>query len=114
MKRFFPMDGRVISAFTRVFDALLPAHDERQTTADHFNVPWTKAELSFEPRPCITAMIATEMPAATRPYSTAVAPDWSFKKRFTRLVIAASTVHSLRSESRWCRCFPADPERDER
>jgi hypothetical protein len=30
---------------------------------------------SFEPRPCMTAMMATEMPAATRPYSTAVAPD---------------------------------------
>jgi len=23
----FPMDARVLSAFTRVFDALLPAHD---------------------------------------------------------------------------------------
>jgi hypothetical protein len=29
----FPMDARVISAFTRVFDALLPAHDESRTTA---------------------------------------------------------------------------------
>src|SRR5215211_4574315 len=28
MKRFFSMDARVISAFTRVFDALPPAHDE--------------------------------------------------------------------------------------
>jgi hypothetical protein len=27
-KILFPMDARVISAFTRVFDALLPAHDE--------------------------------------------------------------------------------------
>jgi len=26
------MDARVISAFTRVFDALLPAHDESKTT----------------------------------------------------------------------------------
>jgi hypothetical protein len=26
------MDARVISAFTRVFDALLPAHDELRTT----------------------------------------------------------------------------------
>jgi hypothetical protein len=25
------MDARVISAFTRVFDALLPAHDESRT-----------------------------------------------------------------------------------
>jgi hypothetical protein len=28
LKRFFSMDARVISAFTRVFDALLPAHDK--------------------------------------------------------------------------------------
>jgi hypothetical protein len=28
-----------------------------------------------------TAMIASEMPAAIRPYSMAVAPDSSFKKR---------------------------------
>jgi len=27
------MDARVISAFTRVFDALLPGHDESRTTA---------------------------------------------------------------------------------
>jgi hypothetical protein len=27
------MDARVISAFTRVFDALLPAHDDCRTTA---------------------------------------------------------------------------------
>jgi hypothetical protein len=31
MKR--SMDARVISAFTRVFDALLPAHDESRTNA---------------------------------------------------------------------------------
>jgi hypothetical protein len=29
----FSMDARVISAFTRVFDALLPARDESRTTA---------------------------------------------------------------------------------
>jgi hypothetical protein len=39
-----------------------------------------KVVFSFEPRPCMTAMIATEMPAAIRPYSMAVAPDWSFAK----------------------------------
>src|SRR5262249_41504168 len=37
-----------------------------------------KVVFSFEPRPCTTAMIATEMPAAMRPYSMAVAPDSSF------------------------------------
>src|SRR5271165_6853387 len=43
-----------------------------------------KVVFSFEPRPCTTAMIATEMPAALRPYSMAVAPDSSFTnfKRF--------------------------------
>src|SRR5688572_26072428 len=43
-----------------------------------------KVALSFEPMPCTTAMIATEMPAAMRPYSMAVAPDSSFTKRVTR------------------------------
>src|SRR5260221_4397056 len=42
---------------------------------NYLSAPCTKAELSFEPSPCMTAMMATEMPAATRPYSTAVAPD---------------------------------------
>jgi hypothetical protein len=28
------MDARAISAFTRVFNALLPAHDESRTTRD--------------------------------------------------------------------------------
>src|SRR5262252_6675573 len=60
----------------------------------YLNASWTKVALSFEPSPCTTAMIATEMPAATRPYSTAVAPDSSFTKRFTRLSIDASTVHN--------------------
>ena len=35
--------------------------------------------LRFEPRPFTTAMIASEIPAAIRPYSMAVAPDSSDK-----------------------------------
>jgi hypothetical protein len=38
-----------------------------------------KVVVNFEPTPCTTAMIATEMPAAIRPYSMAVAPDSSFR-----------------------------------
>jgi hypothetical protein len=34
-----------------------------------------KVVLSCEPRELTTAMMATEMPAAIRPYSMAVAPD---------------------------------------
>jgi hypothetical protein len=33
--------------------------------------------LSLVPSPFTIAMIASEMPAAIRPYSMAVAPDWS-------------------------------------
>src|ERR1700720_2621152 len=68
--------------------------DHDHVVAAYLNASWTKVALSFEPSPCTTAMIATEMPAATRPYSTAVAPDSSFTKRFTRLIIFASTVHN--------------------
>jgi hypothetical protein len=32
------------------------------------------------PRACTVAMIATAMPAAIKPYSMAVAPDWSDRK----------------------------------
>src|SRR6516225_9265486 len=74
----------------------------------YLNASWTKVELSFEPSPCTTAMIATEMPAATRPYSTAVAPDSSFTKRFTRLIIVASTVHNTDALGCGGRYCPAD------
>jgi hypothetical protein len=37
--------------------------------------------LSWVPRPLTIAMIATEMPAAIRPYSIAVAPRRVFQKR---------------------------------
>src|SRR5437868_8709200 len=42
------------------------------------------------PRPLTTAMIASEMPAAIRPYSIAVAPDSSFTKRAVKLFIGDS------------------------
>jgi hypothetical protein len=37
--------------------------------------------LMFEPRAVVAAMIATEISAAIRPYSMAVAPESSFRKR---------------------------------
>jgi len=45
------------------------------------SAPETDVKVAFRlvPRPCTTAMIATEMPAAIKPYSMAVAPDLSFK-----------------------------------
>ena len=46
-----------------------------------------KVVFSLVPRPLTTAMIATEMPAAMRPYSMAVAPELSFTKRETRVFI---------------------------
>ena len=45
---------------------------------------------SVVPRPLTTAMIATEMPAAMRPYSMAVAPESSFMKRTKRFFIGSS------------------------
>src|ERR1700687_3767945 len=49
-----------------------------------------KTVFSFEPRPCTTAMIATEMPAAMSPYSMAVAAVSSSKKEDMRFFIANS------------------------
>jgi hypothetical protein len=58
-----------------------------------------KVALSWVPRVLTAAMIATEMPAAIRPYSMAVAPELSFKKRRTSLLIG------------WFQCCPI-PETD--
>ena len=58
-----------------------------------------KVVFSFEPRPCTTAMMATEMPAAIRPYSMAVAPYSSVTKREKRFFIGSSlAVHTWLSE----------------
>src|SRR3981081_1199897 len=59
--------------------------------------------LSLTPRPFTAAMIASEIPAAIRPYSIAVAPESSFTKRAIRFFIDDSqcvheqvTIWSLR------------------
>jgi hypothetical protein len=49
-----------------------------------------KVALRDEPKVDTTVMIATEMPAAMRPYSIAVAPDSSAKKRLNLFMIEPS------------------------
>jgi len=51
------------------------------------NVPFTAVPVA-----CTATMIATAIPAAIRPYSIAVAPELSFKKRRTSLCILESPV----------------------
>ena len=46
-----------------------------------------KVLFSCEPSVLTTVMMATEMPAAIRPYSIAVAPDSPLAKRFARFGI---------------------------
>src|SRR5476651_2555796 len=58
---------------------------------------WNLA-FSVVPRPFTTAMIATEIPAAIRPYSIAVAPELSFTKRTKRFFIGSSMIHTWLSE----------------
>src|SRR5690349_18273567 len=58
------------------------------------------------PMQVTTAMMATEMAAAMRPYSLAVAPDSSFTKRETRVFIAGL----LRST--WLSDTPSGPRYD--
>src|SRR3954451_3601022 len=64
----------------------------RQSAPVYFSDELIEVNLAFrlEPRPLTTVMIASEMPAAIRPYSMAVAPDWSFTKRAIRLFIGSS------------------------
>jgi hypothetical protein len=54
----------------------------RLTEATYFTAVETdpKVLLRCVPRPAITGMIATAIPAAIRPYSMAVAPDSSARK----------------------------------
>src|ERR1700733_11457416 len=51
-----------------------------------------KVDVNLVPRPCTTTMMATEMPAAMRPYSMAVAPDSSRTKRLKRFM-SNSLIH---------------------
>ena len=55
---------------------------EKETGRNHFNELLTEVNLSLSvlPKPFTTAMIARAIPAAIRPYSIAVAPDWSDRK----------------------------------
>src|SRR5579863_1205094 len=73
-----------------------------------------KVEFSLLPRPFTTAIMATEMPAAMRPYSMAVAPDSSFMKLETRVFISwllRSTRGCLSStQSPFCRIVWISPK----
>ena len=64
-----------------------------RTEAAYFNCDEIeeKVVLSFVPRPFTTLMIATEMPAAIRPYSMAVAPN-SSAKNWRHFAIMAGVV----------------------
>ena len=55
-----------------------------------------KVLFKFVPRAWTVAMIATAMPAAMRPYSIAVAPASSARKRMTSVVIWMSSVLTVR------------------
>src|SRR6202022_4470432 len=57
--------------------------------------------LRLEPKPLTTAMIASEMPAAIRPYSMAVAPDSSCMKRAKSLVLCDSTGKARMVSASW-------------
>jgi hypothetical protein len=58
--------------------------DIRPSRARYWSAFWidVNVPLRFVPTFFTTVMIAIEMPAAIRPYSIAVAPDSSRKKRF--------------------------------
>ena len=66
----------------------------RNSSVIYFNDVETveKVEFKLVPRAWTVAMIATAMPAAMRPYSIAVAPASSAKKRMISVVIWISSV----------------------
>ena len=66
----------------------------RNGNTNYFNEVETveKVEFRLVPRAWTVAMIATAMPAAMRPYSMAVAPVSSARKRITSVVMWMSSV----------------------
>jgi hypothetical protein len=80
----------------------LPAASRYFASVDRAYFSWVemlvKFVFSFEPIVLTTAMMATEMPAAMRPYSMAVAPD-SFFKNATILDIRDAPGDSLQDGS---------------
>ena len=62
----------------------------------HCYLSWVEIEenevLSLVPSPLTTAMMATEIPAAIRPYSIAVASDSSFKKARSLFILGAFQI----------------------
>jgi hypothetical protein len=66
----------------------------RNGNKNYFNDVETveKVEFKLVPRAWTVAMIATAMPAAMRPYSIAVAPVSSARKRKTSVVMMGSSV----------------------
>ena len=71
------------------------------TEAVYFNCVETdeNVELSFVPRPFTAAMIATDMAAAIRPYSMAVAPFSSFKNLMTVRMSGVTPANLLNRKS---------------
>jgi hypothetical protein len=61
----------------------------KKSTDAYFSEVLIEVNLAFRllPRPLTTAIMASEMPAAIRPYSMAVAPDSFFTKRAIRFFI---------------------------
>ena len=76
--------------------------EERGVRRTYFSELLMLLKLVFrvEPRPLTAAMIASAIPAAIRPYSIAVAPDWS-DKNFKKMRCNAASV------SRKCAPVPA-------
>jgi hypothetical protein len=63
-----------------------------RTACRYFSDEFTELKTPFSvvPRPFTAAMIASEMPAAIRPYSIAVAADSSFQKQTNKRLISTS------------------------
>src|ERR1700686_859412 len=110
---FLPQEGR-----QQVY-AYLRHHHPRETTKApgpprplclpatdvYFSEALIEVNLAFRlvPRPLTTAMIASEIPAAIRPYSMAVAPDSSLTKRAIRFFIGSSMCTRGWSTDVWSR-----------
>src|SRR5262245_54954963 len=85
---------------------------QRCDLRSYLSAVWTlvKVVINFEPRPCTTAMMATEMPAAIRPYSMAVAPDSSFTNLISFVIVQLLRSTWLSERGPGACCVPDYPE----